>query len=275
MIVSSFSGGKTSAYMTWWLKNNTEEELVVLFANTGQEHPNTLDFVNRCDIEWGLNVVWLEADVQPELGIGTKYKIVDYGSASRDGKPFEDVIKKYGIPNQSYLHCTREMKLAPINAWAKDHCPKDRKMAVGIRVDEIDRMQADAKAKNIIYPLVSMNPTDKRKVDRFWEVQPFTLDIPPLLGNCTWCWKKTLRKHLTLIKSNPEIYEFPARMEREYAMCGSGDDPRVFFRGNKSTQDLIQMAKNPFMPWHEDYQPSLFNEFDVSDGCVEGCEVEF
>ena len=50
----SFSGGKTSAYMTKMLldhfrKHEPWREIVVTFANTGQEHEETLKFVDRCD----------------------------------------------------------------------------------------------------------------------------------------------------------------------------------------------------------------------------------
>ena len=44
----SFSGGKTSAYMTKWLMDNKKQdydEIVVTFANTGQENEETLEFV--------------------------------------------------------------------------------------------------------------------------------------------------------------------------------------------------------------------------------------
>lgn len=278
MIVVSFSGGRTSAFMSWWLKNNSSEELRVVFANTGQEHESTLEFVNRCDKEWGLCVVWLEAKVNAGRA-GTTYTVVDFKSASRNGEPFERVIEKYGIPNQSYPHCTRELKLAPINSWAKDNCPPDRKMAVGIRADEMDRMQANAKEKNIIYPLVSKIPTDKSMVNRFFEAQDFDLDIPALMGNCTWCWKKTTRKHLTLLNTNPEIYDFPERMEREHpdpkeSQFDTGEN-RVFFRQGTSTIKLRNMALQPFKRWDEEYQPDLFNEWDVSSGCVESCDVEF
>ena len=57
----SFSGGRTSAYMCWWLLKNKSDEydFIFVFANTGQEHEKTLEFVNECDKRFGLNLVWL------------------------------------------------------------------------------------------------------------------------------------------------------------------------------------------------------------------------
>jgi hypothetical protein len=271
--VVSFSGGKTSAYMAWWLKNHTDLDLAYVFANTGQEHPKTLEFVDRCDREWSLGVVWVEAKVAHGERVGSKANVVNFQTASRDGEPFEEVIRKYGISNHAHPHCTRELKVNPIKSATLDLVGRDYQMAIGIRVDEIDRMQADAKEKKIIYPLVSMNPTDKAKVDRFWQAQPFTLEIPPLLGNCTWCWKKTLRKHLTLIKSNPEIYDFPRRMESQYATAGAGSYERVFFRENRSTDDLFALVEQPFSAWVEGENLDLFAELDAHAGCQESCEV--
>ena len=96
-IIVSFSGGRTSAYMGWWLKHHTEHELMFVFMNTGCEHPATLDFLERSDKEWGLNLVWLEAAVNHNgkgRGFGTKHKVVTYETAARNGEPMEAVIQK-------------------------------------------------------------------------------------------------------------------------------------------------------------------------------------
>jgi len=95
----SFSGGRTSGFMTKWLIDNKSDEydFIVTFANTGLEDERTLDFVNNCDKYFGFNTVWLEADVKHGERKGTQFKVVTYESASRNGEPFEEVIKKYGI----------------------------------------------------------------------------------------------------------------------------------------------------------------------------------
>ena len=97
----SFSGGRTSGYMCHWLLENKadEYELIFVFANTGLEHEKTLEFVHKCDKVFKLNLVWVEAVVNPVKGRGVTHRIVDYFSAARNGEPFEEVIKKYGIPN--------------------------------------------------------------------------------------------------------------------------------------------------------------------------------
>ena len=60
--VVSFSGGRTSAYMLRLVldKNDDLSNLVVTFANTGKEHPATLEFVRECAERWAVPIVWLE-----------------------------------------------------------------------------------------------------------------------------------------------------------------------------------------------------------------------
>lgn len=283
-LVISFSGGETSAYMAQWLKANKAKDydrIFCVFANTGQENEETLKFVDQCDKHFGLNVHWIEAVTHPGKRKGCTHKSVTFGSASRNGEPFEEVIRKYGIPNQAYPHCTRELKLQPIKSWLKSMGITDYHMAIGIRADEIDRMQADAKDKGLIYPLVKLMIT-KPRVNEFWSNMPFRLNLTGYQGNCKWCWKKSLRKHLTLMNESPEIYDFPERMEAEHGLSGHNVDgtKRVFFRNGVSTKQLRELAKQPFTPAEDDariyLEPDLFDyDLDAAGGCSESCEVEF
>ena len=120
LLVCTFSGGRTSAFMGLMLKEHPsykDFDKVFIFANTGKELPETLDFINECDKRWGLDVVWLEAKVVHEKGVGTNYKIVDYESASRKGEPFTDMLNKYPLPNNMASNCTRELKMRPIEKY--------------------------------------------------------------------------------------------------------------------------------------------------------------
>jgi hypothetical protein len=276
----SFSGGKTSGYMARWCQENARAlgytEVIYVFANTGREHESTLDFVQRCDREWALGVVWLEAEVMHGQKLSAKHRVVDYDSAARGGEPFEQVIRKYGIPNKSYPHCTRELKLNPIRSylkhlgwWGEHH------MAVGIRVDEIDRMQADAREKRIVYPLIKWRPMDRAAIDRFWDRQPFTLDIESIYGNCVTCWKKSERKLKTLARRDHTLFAWDQKMESLYGLAGHNEDgtPRTFFREGRSADDIIAMSRMPFAPWTEERELDLFADQDTPDGCSDSCEV--
>lgn len=278
----SFSGGETSAYMAHWLlENNNADNIVVVFANTGEETEETLNFVNRCDKHFGLNVVWLEAKVNHGERKGSGYKLVDYKTASRNGEPFEEVIKKYGIPNMQMLHCTRELKTNPMHNYVKEYFNGDPYYtAIGIRVDEFDRMSVDAKEKRYIYPLVGKHPTTREDINIFWRDMPFRLKLKSYQGNCKWCWKKSLRKHLTIAKENPEFYDFPKKMEEKYATVGAMYDrtkeAQVFFRKGMSAKDILELSKQGGFIKAKDesiiYEGKQF-ELDLGLGCSESCEI--
>ncbi len=262
-LVASVSGGRTSGYMAARLKAEYSDRynMRFVFANTGQEHEKTLEFVDRLDKHFRLNLVWVEADVHHGKRVGTGFKIVDFKSASRRGEPYEHVIKKYGIPNKAYPHCNRELKLAPINKWVESEGLSDRLMAVGIRADEVDRMSVQAEQNKIVYPLISWFPTMKYEVMAWWSKQPFDLDLPERLGNCTWCWKKSWKKHAENVREDANIYEFPRRMENLYGLAGHNVDgtKRVFFRGNKSAEDILG--------------GNFDGGSDESNGCSEQCDI--
>lgn len=270
-ILVSFSGGRTSGYMTHKILQQlpSHVEARVVFANTGQEDNRTLDFVKNCQEVFGWDIYWVEAEVRPEKGKGTEHKVVDYYSASRNGEPFEQVISKYGIPNQSMPHCTRELKLQPIKSLVRSWGWKSKEYlsAVGIRADEIDRMSAYAEKEGLIYPLVSWG-IKKPDVLSWWQKQNFDLYLPEHRGNCTWCWKKSFKKLVQVYREDPSIFDFPKKMEEVHGMKGalakkSGKE-QVFFRGNRSADDIIEMALSD----HIGYEDPNYTE-----ECAESCEV--
>lgn len=226
------SGGKTSAYMTKRLleEYGDKHNILVVFANTGQEANETLDFVKRCDDVFGFGAVWVEAVVHHGKDIASTHRVVNYDSADRDGKVFEEVIKKYGIPNKAYLHCNREMKLNTIHDYAKQYFNGEKyKTAIGIRIDETRRVSkkaAEAHSDGIVYPLIDWFPVDKIDVNDFWEEQDFTLKIPEHHGNCKTCWKKSDKKLWTLTEEKPEWFDFFDRMEKTYPHAGHNDGER-------------------------------------------------
>ena len=246
LLVCTFSGGRTSAFMGQFIKNYSKYDdfdKIFVFANTGKEREETLKFINQCDKEWNLKVVWLEADVIHEKGIGTNYKIVDFETASRNGEPFEEMLKKYPIPTNFASNCTRELKLAPINKYVKSLGYKEVYTAMGIRWDERHRMSNTADTQNIIYPLINDIKVDSKFIRSWWDEQSFDLQLKDYEGNCDLCFKKSTRKRLTIIKENPNIAEWWQRMEETY---GNEELPRFDLRSNLSIEQLVKMAQQTF-----------------------------
>lgn len=283
----SFSGGRTSAMMTYRVLQELSgtHEIIVTFANTGCEHPATLDFVDRCDRILGFPTVWLEAEVDPTKGKGIRHREVDYFTASRDGRPFRDYIAKYGIPNMINPTCTTKLKTCVMESYLKTRGflrgkKRNYLTAIGIRADEIDRVSPTYEAQGLIYPLCNAGIT-KPDVLAFWRAQPFDLQLPgEHYGNCQWCWKKSNRKLLTLAAETPSVFDFPAEMERTFGtfkghLKAGHNGRRYFFRGYRTTQDLFETAAKPFVRFVDNSPtPIPFDpELDRGSGCGESCEV--
>src|SRR5690625_1540594 len=268
-LLVSFSGGRTSAFMSKLileLPKYKDNEKLFVFANTGKENEETLKFVNECDKRFGLNLVWLEADVNFYKGKGTDYKIVAFKTASRKGEPFEDVIKKYGLPSKLYRHCTRELKEVPIHKYAKDILGKDYLTAIGIRADEKHRIGSKP---NYIYPLAEMGFSETI-IRNWWDKQDFDLGIKDYEGNCDLCFLKSQRKKLTLISENPNISDWWKEMEEKYP---SEYQQQFDVIRNKTIEELVELSQLPFrkaIDKHEMHkaQQSLFEpEMDVEYDC--------
>lgn len=291
-LLISFSGGETSAYMTQWLLKEFKgwKDMIVVFANTGEENEATLEFVRRCDGYFGFNTVWIEAVTNPENGKGVRAKVVTFETASRNGEPFEAMMAKYGVPNVTSKHCSRELKQYAIRAYARSIGWKfsEYQTAVGIRADEIDRISEAREKENLWYPLIKADIT-KPFINRFWRDQSFRLELKGYEGNCKVCFKKSLRKLLTIAVENPGAFDNVRKWESKYENfipeTKKHNDkitiPQRFFRDNLSVNDIIKLSAQPFkkakddsVNFNETIQMGLFDyDLDVSNGCVESCEV--
>jgi hypothetical protein len=179
-ILVSFSGGRTSAFMVRYLRERyPRQRQVILFANTGKEREETLDFVNECDKRWDLGVVWLEADVNPQVGVGTGFKITSYEEASRSGEPFDAVNAKYGLANIAAPHCTRELKTVPLQKYMRHLGYEGWLTAMGIRWDERHRAtEYKDRVANPFYPIADEQMrVDKGFIRRWWDRQDFDLGV--------------------------------------------------------------------------------------------------
>jgi hypothetical protein len=281
----SFSGGATSGMMLKLLldhfrKYEPQREIVVTFCNTGLEHEKTLEFVQKCDMAFDANVVWLESVVNHGERVGVGHRIVNFETASRNGEPFEQSIRKYGIPCKTYPNCNGRLKTEVMHdyhrsiGWSR----KSYSSAVGIRADEIDRISLTAMQQGVFYPCADAGIM-KSDVRSWWAVQSFKLEIPEHYGNCVTCWKKSDRKLLTIARENPSAFDFMDRMEKKYALAGGarrdGTEKfeRSFFRKNRTAQDILELSKKPFDTFIDGKFIPFDDELDIGSGCGESCEI--
>lgn len=247
----SFSGGRTSAYMLWMvLQSNTAEDigrwLVVCFANTGKEEEATLRFVRECAVRWSVPIVWLE------YAAGPTFKIVDFNSASRAGKPFETVIAQRGgiLPNRVSRFCSSELKTRTIHRYLRSLGWTEWDSLVGIRADEPRRVakfrsnpSPETKSEEVFLPL-AMAGICSKDVGDFWKANGFDLQLPnnsgkTMHGNCDLCFLKPAHQVMSLIAERPARAIWWAEQERQAEAVAYGNACR--FRDDRPS--YAQMAK--------------------------------
>jgi len=255
----SFSGGRTSAYMLWRVLEahggKLPQEAVVCFANTGKEDEATLKFVNDCSVNWNVPITWVEyRDADPA------FVVVNYETASRNGEPFEALIRKRQyLPNPVTRFCTSELKIRSIHKYLKSTGWDDHNETmdwIGMRADEQRRAAKIADKSRM--PLVTAGVT-KETVGEFWRNQSFDLELPNINGvtyhgNCDLCFLKGGSQVLSLIAEKPERGIWWARMEALALALASKPSGAVFRSDRPSYKSMIQFAaeqKDMFDPNEE------------------------
>lgn len=213
----AFSGGRTSAYMLHQIleaNGDFPDRVQVCFQNTGREMPETLDFVQEVSERWAVPVIWLEYQ-RDAPGFG----IVNHNSASRDGEPFEALIrKKKYLPNAVARFCTIELKVRTAKQYLMSLGWDRWTNATGIRADEARRVkQSRDPLWSNWHPLVAAGVSN-RDVKAFWDEQPFDLALESVagktpLGNCDGCFLKSEAAQAALFRDYPDRHAWWEDME--------------------------------------------------------------
>ena len=222
--VISFSGGRSSAYLLYQVLAEHEfvlpDYVSVVFANTGKEMPQTLDFVNACAQEWGIDIVWLEYAGKKQI------KQVSYETASRNGEPFAQLIddRNY-LPNMMARFCTSELKVLPIEQYMQTD---DFITVVGIRGDEPRRAAKMRDKENYAVPLADAGVTE-HDIAAFWDAQDFDLALPPAgvntLSNCDLCFLKGGAIKKSIIEHSPSLADWWIEQENKINARFRSDQP--------------------------------------------------
>ena len=278
----SFSGGRTSAYMLWRVleahQMSLPPEAVVCFANTGKEDEATLRFVQDCSEQWGVNINWLEYKQSEDAS--NRWRVVDFDSASRNGEPFEAVIRMRNyLPNPVTRFCTSELKIRVMHKWLRanwmaigwDAYNLEWDQMIGIRADEQRRVSkirarghsTETTKETMLLPLADAG-ISLSDIDAFWKKQSFYLELPTingrtLAGNCDLCFLKAANQVQTLIAEKPERAIWWAKME---ALALASKPSGAVFRSDRpSYASMLQYSKD---------QTDFFNLNDESIACFCG-----
>lgn len=245
----SFSGGRTSAYMLHRVleaNGGLPKEAIVCFANTGKEDEATLEFVRDCSVNWSVPIAWLEwRDTE------AKFEVVTFETASRNGEPFEALIRKRNyLPNPVTRFCTIDLKIRPIGRYllslgmADTKTEAENMSMIGMRADEQRRAAKIADKSRI--PLVTAGIT-KEDVGAFWSAQPFDLGLPnnngvTMHGNCDLCFLKGGAQILSLIAEKPERAIWWVKIE---ALALASKPSGAHFRTDRpSYASMLQFTKD-------------------------------
>jgi len=264
----SFSGGRTSGFM---LNNiikahdgKLPDDIHVVFANTGKEAPETLDFVKDVSDKWGVHINWLEHYFGDERPIH-RTKVVTYETASRDGEPFERLLDQRGyLPNPTSRFCSSELKIKVMQRFMRNiKGYKTWFSVIGLRYDEPRRV-ASSKRANDYEMWTNITPMYDAKhtvddVTKFWQKNNFDLYLNNFngktpAGNCDLCFLKSMDTTLEILKERPNLADWWIKQEQKF-----GEHDGAKFRKNRPEYiKLVDISKIE--------QLGLFND-DVQMTC--------
>lgn len=261
----SFSGGRSSGYMLKHILDahggTLPDDVHVCFANTGKEREATLRFVAACAEAWAVPIRWLEYDPAAE----DRTREVTFGTASRNGEPFEAMIRRKGfLPNPVARFCTTELKIRRCKHLMLRHDYEQWEMVLGFRADEprrVAKLQLNSSRErwDNVAPMAQAGVT-KEDVAAFWKAQPFDLALPnhggvTPAGNCDLCFLKGRDTVLQLIRENPGSADWWIRME---ALALASKPSGANFRTDRpsyeemrkitETQDLLPITDTEAIP---------------------------
>lgn len=279
--VVSFSGGRTSGYMLRRIleahDGTLPDDVKVVFCNTGKERPETLDFIERCSQQWGVEVVWLEyastiktgerkktRNGQLERSYEPTARVVNYATASRAGEPLERIIEdRQMLPNPVGRFCTVEGKILTLVRYLESLDWSGWTNVIGFRADEPERVRKLLASErrypdeDLAFPLHEAGLTNA-DVMGFWSAHPFDLGLQFHEGNCDLCFLKGSGKIQRIMRDRPELADWWIKMETRIERTAG--DKGLFRRDRPSYAAQLEHSK----------RASLFNvdeEDELSVAC--------
>lgn len=204
-IVVGFSGGVTSAWCAGWaLRNFPREEVVLLFHDTKEEHPDTYRFL-------------------VEMAHALDMPITERS----DGRSVTEVFRDEGfLGNNQNAMCSRILKIEQgdkffekLRAEGADEIVK----VLGYSANEPDRIQrawarAEAHGHSVRFPIVEEKLTKQQATDWVLSmgVRPSAMYCWSEHANCIGCVKGGKAYWLAVAEHHPEVYAQRVALEEEF-----------------------------------------------------------
>lgn len=186
--VINFSGGKTSGYMTI---SEYRDGDIVLFCDTGREHPKTYKFINDFEANENIPVIRLQ------FPGGFENMLTKWGQGNYGQK----------IPNRMQRECTMQLKIKTARRYMRLLGFMKYENLIGFRADEqrrVIRHKENWQQVKTLFPLYTSGIT-KETINEYWKNKSYTLEIPSILGNCTLCFMKGKDAIIKILSQHPEL----------------------------------------------------------------------
>lgn len=210
---------------------------LVIFCDTGREHPKTYKFINDFEANENIPIIRLKWNNQEN--------------------PFTELLKKKNykiIPNRVKRFCTDELKIKTSKRYLRSIGIRKFENFIGFRADESRRvLNRKFKFKNVIdkFPLYEQGIT-KQMINDYWSKKNYTLEIPSILGNCTLCFMKGKNAIISILASYPELADEWIKDEEEAQKNGKYGGHTYFH--DITYKQLLNIAQN-----------NLFKDYDLSE----------
>lgn len=264
--VVSVSGGKDStATLLLALETNWLDDVRAVFADTGNEHPATLEYVAYLAERVGIHIETVRADFsrqmaakrekllriaagEPESAIYGKRQFKHLwtpATAARaaelmepTGNPFFDLcILRGGFPSRKRQFCTEELKGGPVDTYLAGM------MSAGFTIEQWHGVRADESASRAVLadydwgPVVSIRrPILRWGVERVFEQhRRHGIEPNPLykLGcsrvGCMPCVNSSKAEIANIAQRFPEHVAKVREYERIVAKCARGEEKQATF----------------------------------------------
>ncbi|MDT8898282.1 phosphoadenosine phosphosulfate reductase family protein [Thermanaerothrix sp. 4228-RoL] len=225
--IVSLSGGKDSTALAIYLRDRIPD-LEYVFCDTGEELPETYEYLDRLEIFLGKEIKKIKAR-----------------------QSFEDMLKARGgfLPSGQVRWCTEYLKIKPFEEFVGDSICHNY---IGIRADEIHRKGYISTKPNIIphYPFIEENI---KKEDVIRILEESGLGLPAYYewrsrSGCYFCFFQQKNEWLGLLRHHPDLYEKAESYEKENPETGE----RYTWMPKESLRDLRSPER----------QKSIIQEFE-------------
>ncbi len=225
-IVVGFSGGVTSAWCAGWaLRTFPREDVILLWHDTKEEHPDTYRFLREMSAALGMPI-----------------------TERSDGRSVTQLFRDEGyLGNGQNTFCSRILKAEPGAAFVRELQAQghDVVKVIGYSAREplrVARIAGRAANEGITlrFPIIEERVTKQECAD--WVlaqgVKPSAMYCWAEHANCVGCVKGGRAYWLAVHEHEPEVFEQRAKLEEEFGhhIIRGGDRERVTLR------ELVQIG---------------------------------